>query len=219
MTQAEIARHNAAIQEVRERVDTTTMAFRSTALSELAQARGRMAELHAQLAGLKDRVERSTLVAPVAGIVNRLNVKTIGAVAQPGETLLELVPVEDSLIVEAYVKPSDIAFIHEGQDALVKVTAYDSSRYGSLEGTILKISADAVPNPEMQGRPEGGASDVYVVTVRTGAAQLKKDGRAMTILPGMKAEIDIITGRRTVLDYLVRPVTKVASRALRETSH
>lgn len=220
VTQAEIARHNAAIQEVRERVDTTTMAFRSTALSELAQARGRMAELHAQLAGLKDRVERSTLVAPVAGIVNRLNVKTIGAVAQPGETLLELVPVEDSLIVEAYVKPSDIAFIHAGQKALVKVTAYDATRYGSLEGTILKVSADAIPNPESQGRPDAmGVADVYVITVKTGSAQLRKDGREMTILPGMKAEVDIITGRRTVMDYLVRPVTKVANQALRETSH
>lgn len=221
VTQSEIARLTAAIQEVRERVETTTVSFRSAALGELAQARGRLSELDAQLSGLKDRVERATLLAPVAGIVNRLNVKTIGAVAQPGETLLELVPVEDSLIVEAYVKPSDIAFIHEGQDALVKVTAYDSSRYGSLAGTILKISADAVPNPESQGRPDaqGGNADVYVVTVKTGAAQLKKEGRVLSILPGMKAEIDIITGKRTVMDYLVRPVTKVASRALRETSH
>lgn len=221
VTGAEIARLTAAIQEVRERVETTTVSFRSAALGELAQARGRASELEAQLSGLKDRVERATLVAPVAGIVNRLNIKTIGAVAQPGETLLEIVPVEDSMIVEAYVKPSDIAFIYEGQTALVKVTAYDASRYGSLEGTIFKVSADAVPNPESQGRPDaqGGSTDVYVVTVRTGAAQLMKDGRALAILPGMKAEIDIITGKRTVLDYLVRPVTKVAGRALRETSH
>lgn len=221
VTEAELARLTAAIQEVRERVDTATTAFRSAALGELAQARGRVSELSAQLEGLKDRVERATLVAPVAGIVNRLNVKTLGAVAQPGETLLELVPVEDSLVIEAYVKPSDIAFIYEGQIAQVKVTAYDATRYGSLEGTISKVSADAVPNPESQGRPDaqGAASDVYVVTVMTGAAQLKKGGRALTILPGMKAEIDIITGKRTVLDYLVRPVTKVAGRALRETSH
>jgi adhesin transport system membrane fusion protein len=221
VTRSDIARLTAALQEVRERVDTTVMAFRSSALAELAQARSRVAELTAQLDGLKDRVERATLVAPVAGIVNRLNVKTVGAVAQPGETLVEVVPVEDSLIVEAYVKPSDIAFVHEGQKALVKVTAYDATRYGSLEGTILKVSADAIPNPETQGRPDamGGSADVYVITVKTGSAQLKKDGRELTILPGMKAEVDIITGRRTVMDYLVRPVTKVASKALRETSH
>jgi adhesin transport system membrane fusion protein len=133
---------------------------------------------------------------------------------------VEVVPVEDSLIVEAYVKPSDIAFIHAGQKALVKVTAYDATRYGSLEGTILKVSADAIPNPESQGRPDAmGVADVYVITVKTGSAQLRKDGREMTILPGMKAEVDIITGRRTVMDYLVRPVTKVANQALRETSH
>lgn len=221
VTGSEIARLQSAIQEVREKVDTTTVSFRSAALGELAQARGKVAEMQAQLEGLKDRVERTTLVAPVAGIVNRLTIKTIGAVAQPAETLIELVPVEDSLIVEAYVKPSDIAFVYAGQDARVKVTAYDASRYGGLEGKIVKVSADAVRNPETQGRPEAqpGASDVYLVTVKTGAAQLRKNGKPLTILPGMKAEVDVITGKRTVLDYLVHPVIKVADRAFRETPH
>ncbi|MEJ0040527.1 MAG: HlyD family type I secretion periplasmic adaptor subunit [Gammaproteobacteria bacterium] len=221
VTRTEGVRLLSAIQEVREKVDTTAVSFRSAALGELAQTRGKVSELQAQLDGLKDRVERTMLVAPVSGIVNRLTIKTIGAVAQPAETLVELVPMDDSLIVEAYVKPSDIAFVYAGQNARVKVTAYDASRYGGLEGQIIKVSADAVRNPEAQGRPEmqGGSTDVYVVTVKTGAAQLRKNGKPLTILPGMKAEVDIITGKRTVLDYLVHPVTKIADRAFRETPH
>jgi len=220
VTHAEIARLQSALQEILEKVDSTMVTFRSAALGDLAQTRGRVAELRAQLDGLRDRVERTTLTAPVAGIVNRLTVRTIGAVAQPAETLVELVPVDDSLIVEAYVKPSDIAFVYTGQDARVKVTAYDASRYGALEGHIVKVSADAVRNPDAQGRPDmAGNADVYVVTVKTGAAQLRKSGKDLTILPGMKAEVDIITGKRTVLDYLVRPVTKIADRAFRETPH
>ena len=221
ITHTEIARSRSAIQEVREKVDTTTAGFRSAALGELAQTRGRVAELHAQLEGLRDRVERSTLVAPVAGVVNRLNIKTIGGVAQPAETLVELVPLDDALIVEAYVRPSDIAFVYAGQAAKVKVTAYDASRYGGLDGEIVNVSADAVRNPDAQGRPGQPAqnTDMYVVTVKTGAAELRKNGRSLAILPGMKAQVDIITGKRTVLDYLVNPVTKVADRAFRESPH
>lgn len=221
VTRADIGRLQSAIQEIREKVQTTTASFRSAALGELAQTRGRVAELRAQLDGLRDRVERSTLVAPVAGIVNRINIKTLGAVAQPAETLVELVPAEDALIVEAYVRPSDIAFVHAGQDAKVKLTAYDASRYGGLEGKIVKVSADVIRNPEASGNPQAAAGnlDVYVVTVKTGAAELKKNGKTLTILPGMKAEVDIITGKRTVLDYLVRPVTKIADRAFRESRH
>lgn len=215
---SEIARLRAGIQEIREKVEATMTGFRGTALAELSATRARTAELGAQLEGLRDRVERATLVAPVSGIVNRVHIRTIGAVAQPAETLVEIVPAEDSLIVEAYVKPADIAFIHAGQDARVKLTAYDASRYGGLDGHIVKISADAVPNPDAQGRPAAPAMDpdVYVVTVKTGASQLRKDGKVLTILPGMKAEVDIITGKRTVLDYLVHPVVRISDRAFRE---
>lgn len=223
VTQAEISRLRATIQEVHEKVGTVESRFRSSALADLAQSRGKLSELDAQLAGLRDRVERTTLVAPVAGVVNRLHVKTLGGVAQAAETLVEIVPGEDALLVEAYVKPADIAFVHAGQAARVKLTAYDSSRYGGLDGQIVKVSADAVRNPDApQGRADpsaGGAADVYLVTVKTGAAQLRQNGRLLTIIPGMKAEVDIVTGKRTVLDYLVHPVVKVSDRAFRESPH
>ena len=150
------------------------------------------------------------LRAPVRGIVNRIHRRTLGGAVRPGEDLVEIVPLDDSLLVEAYVLPQDIAFLQPKQPVRVKISAYDFTRYGSLEGSILRIGANAVRRDE---RDEG---EVFVVTVQTTGAILDADGLQVRILPGMTAEVDILAGERRVIDYLLQPLERVRSRAFRE---
>jgi adhesin transport system membrane fusion protein len=134
---------------------------------------------------------------------------TLGGVAQAGETLIEIVPLDDTLLVEAYVRPSDIAFLFPGQPVKVKITAYDFSRYGGIDGEITRIGADATRRPDRE-------EQAFVVQVRTQTNILDADGAALEIIPGMVAEIDILAGTKTVLEYLTQPVIRVKDRALRE---
>ena len=124
--------------------------------------------------------------------------------------MIEIVPLDDTLLVEAYVRPADIAFLHAGQPVKVKITAYDFSRYGSLDGEITRIGADTIT------RSERNDEEVFVVEVRTQNTMLDGDGIAVEIIPGMITEVDILTGRKSMLDYLIQPVVRVKDRALRE---
>ena len=162
------------------------------------------------LPALRARADRAQVRAPMRGVINRIHRSTIGSLARPGEDLLELVPLDDTLLVEAYVRPADIAFLRHGQPAKVKVTAYDYSRYGGLDGEIVRIGADAVT------RSERNDEEVFVVEIRTTGTILDADGVAVEIIPGMVTEVDILTGRKTVLEYLMRPVIRVKDRAFRE---
>jgi adhesin transport system membrane fusion protein len=206
---AALQRLQAALDEIDDRVQSLRSAARSQALSELSIATAELAELEPRLPALMQRVTRSELRAPVRGVVNRILLTTLGGVAQAGETLIEIVPLDDTLLIEAYVRPSDIAFLFPGQQVKVKITAYDFSRYGGLDGEIARIGADATRRPDRD-------EQAFVVQVRTETNILDADGAALEIIPGMVAEVDILTGTKTVLDYLTRPVIRVKDRALRE---
>ncbi|MCC5961186.1 MAG: HlyD family type I secretion periplasmic adaptor subunit [Rhodobacteraceae bacterium] len=206
---ATLVRLRSSLDEIDDRIRSVRSEVRAAALSELSIATAELAELEPRLPALIQRVTRSELRAPVRGIVNRILLTTQGGVAQAGETLLEIVPLDDTLLVEAYVRPSDIAFLYPGQPVKVKITAYDFSRYGGLDGEITRIGADAVTRPDRD-------EQVFIVHVRTQTNILDADGAALEIIPGMVAEVDILAGQKTVLEYLTQPVIRVKDRALRE---
>ena len=207
--QATLVRLRSSLDEIDDRIRSVRSEVRAAALSELSIATAELAELEPRLPALIQRVTRSELRAPVRGIVNRILLTTQGGVAQAGETLLEIVPLDDTLLVEAYVRPSDIAFLYPGQPVKVKITAYDFSRYGGIDGEITRIGADAVTRPDRD-------EQVFIVHVRTQTNILDADGAALEIIPGMVAEVDILAGQKTVLEYLTQPVIRVKDRALRE---
>ena len=156
-----------------------------------------------------DKLTRTSLRAPVHGTVNRLHVTTIGAVVQPGAPIVEIVPRDDQLLIEAQISPRDVAFIRPGHEASVKITAYDYLVYGALDGTVERIGADALTDTE--------GNQFFRVMVRTEESALPAASEgSLPISPGMVAQVDIQTGRKTVLDYLLRPLRRAQAEALRE---
>ena len=202
---AQIGRVQASIQESTRKIQETELAFRNEAGRDLAEAMGKLNALNQGQAGLADKVDKAQVRSPVRGRVQRLLANTVGGVVQPGKDIVEIVPLDDSLVLDARVQPRDIAFIHPGQKANVKFTAYDFSIYGGLDADVENISPDTVIDEK------GNA--YYVVRVRTHLASFNEK---LPIIPGMTAEVDILTGRKTVLSYLLKPVLKVKSYALRE---
>ncbi len=203
-------RLKSGLDEIDDRIRATHSRFRSSALTDLALATAELAALQAALPALRDRAARAQIRAPVRGIVNRIHRSTVGGLARSGEELIEIVPLDDSLLVEAYVRPEDIAFLHAGQKVKVKITAYDFARYGGLDGEIFCIGADTI------NRSDRNDEEVFVVEIRTGSTMLDGNGAEIEIIPGLVAEVDILAGRKSVLDYLVQPVVKIKDRALRE---
>jgi adhesin transport system membrane fusion protein len=202
---AQIARVQAAIGEAQRKIQETEMGFRNEARKELSEVMGKINALNEGAVALEDRVDKAQVKSPVRGRVQRLLANTIGGVVQPGKDIVEIVPLDDKLVLEAKVQPKDIAFIHPGQAATVKFTAYDFSIYGGLDGTVENISPDTVVDER------GNA--FYLVRVLTSRATFSEK---MPIIPGMTAEVDILTGRKTVMSYLLKPVLKAKAYALRE---
>lgn len=207
-TQLSMPRARSAVQEANRRIEEKFNAYRSQALTELSVAKAEMAQIMETLAAAKDRVVRTDVKSPVKGIIKQINVRTIGGVVSPGMELIEIVPVEDTLLVEAKVRPADIAFLRIDQKATVKLTAYDFSIYGGLTGHLERISADTITE-------EDGES-FYKVIIRTEKNYLERAGEQLPIIPGMVASVDVLTGRKTVLDYLLKPILKTKQRALSE---
>jgi adhesin transport system membrane fusion protein len=208
-TSIAIPRARAAIAEADQRIEERISNARSEALKELNERRVRMAALQEGMAARKDRVVRTEVRSPVKGIVKQLYFNTIGGVAQPGEKMAEVVPLEDTLLVEAKISPRDVAFVHPGQKAMVKLTAYDFSIYGGLDASLEQISADTITDEQ--------GNSFYQIRVRTDQTHLvDKLGTPLPIIPGMVAEVDILTGKKTVLEYLLKPVLKAQHRAMRE---
>ncbi|MEM9356425.1 MAG: HlyD family type I secretion periplasmic adaptor subunit [Pseudomonadota bacterium] len=203
-----VPRIEAQLQEVQQRRKEKRSAFRADALKQLTQARVELAALQQSSRGQADTLARTTVRAPVNGIVKTVSVTTIGQVIKPGSDLVEIVPINDTLLVEARVRPSDIAFLRPGQPALVKLTAYDFALYGGLDGRLERIGADSVTNDK--------GESYYVITVRTTTNKLTHGGADLPIIPGMVVQVDIKTGRKTVLTYLTKPLTRVRQEALRE---
>ena len=202
---AQIARVQAAIGEAQRKTQETELAFRNEARRELADVVGRLNTLTEGAVALADKVDKSQIKSPVRGRVQRLLANTVGGVVQPGKDIVEIVPLDDTLVLEARVQPRDIAFIRPGQAATVKFTAYDFSIYGGMQATVENISPDTVVDER------GNA--FYVVRVRTQQASF---GDKLPIIPGMTAEVDVLTGDKTVLDYLLKPVLKAKAYALSE---
>jgi membrane fusion protein, adhesin transport system len=202
---AQIMRSQAAIGEAQRKLRETELSFRNDARKELAENLGRLNALNESAVALNDKVDKSQIKSPVRGRVQRVLTNTVGGVVQAGKDLVEIVPLDDKLVLEAKVNPRDIAFIHPGQSASVKFTAYDSSIYGGMDATVENISPDTVVDEK------GNA--FYLVRVQTKQSQL---GKSMPIIPGMTAEVDVLTGKKSVLSYLLKPVLKVKQNALRE---
>lgn len=202
------------LAETQSRITNIKTAFRSQAEEDLAKSRGDLAVLEENIKSAQDRVRRADLKSPVNGIINKLNVTTVGAVVQPGANLMDIVPLDDSLLVEGRIRPQDIAFIRAGQDAVVKITAYDSSVYGSLKGKVERISADTIADDKPE-RGEKGET-FYRVMVRTEKNHLGSVETPLPIIPGMVTTVEILTGAKSVLDYIVKPARMLRDEALRE---
>lgn len=194
--------------EVINRRQERLSSFRSDAFQKLTNARIELAALKEQNKGTADTLKRTTVRAPVAGIVKTLHVNTIGQVVKPGSDLVEIVPVNDTLLVEARIKPQDIAFLHPGQSALVKITAYDFSLYGGIDGQVEQVGADSITNEK--------GETYYLIRVRTGSNQLRHGDASLPIIPGMVTQVDVKTGQKTVLSYITKPLTRMRQGALHE---
>jgi membrane fusion protein, adhesin transport system len=201
------------LAEVRAKIANVTASFRAQAADDLAKSKDDLAVLDENIKSAQDKVRRGVLQAPLYGIVNKLNITTVGAVLQPGADVMDIVPLDDTLLVEGHIRPQDIAFIRPGQDAVVKVTAYDSSVYGSLKGKVERISADTIEEKSDYGqKPES----FYRVMIRTDRNHLGTTEHPLPIIPGMVTTVEILTGRKSVLDYLIKPARLLREEALRE---
>ena len=199
----------AAVSEAMNQANEASFTFRQDALNEASQVNQKIAVNEQSLRGAVGQSGRLELRSPVDGVVNDVHVTTIGGYVQAGEKVMEVVPIGDKLLVETRVKPSDIAFIKVGDKALVKVTAYDFSTYGGLEGRVVQVSADSIYD-------EIEKQAYFTVIVETDKSYLMAAGRRLPITPGMMTDTQIITGRKSILTYLLKPVLKARSEALRE---
>jgi adhesin transport system membrane fusion protein len=209
ISEVEVLRLRRQVNELQTGIDERRNRYRAEAGEELARHQAELAGLKESAVAMEDRVKRTVMRSPVRGIVKTVHITTLGAVIQPGASILEIVPLGDTLLIEAQVRPDDIAFIRPGQPATVKITAYDYSIYGGLPGRVEHVSADSTVDDKK------GVS-FYKVLVRTDTSNIDHHGKLLPIIPGMTASVDILTGKKTVLDYLLKPVLKARERAMRE---
>lgn len=208
LASAQIRQSRAALEEARRKVEEYTLNFRNKWRTDLAETTAKLNSLSESGSALADRVKKAEVRSPVRGTIKRLLVNTVGGVVQPGETLVEIVPLDDALLLETKISPRDIAFLSPEQHAMVKFTAYDFAIYGGLEAKVEQIGVDTVID---ETDPQKRA--FYMVRVRTLESSL---GENLPIIPGMVAEVDIVTGKKTVLSYLLKPVLRAHASALRE---
>lgn len=204
-SQAQLSRLQAAVAEGEGKLREVRLAAVSKWRTELAETLGQLSSLSESSTGLADRIKYAEIRAPVRGTVQRLFTNTLGGVVQPGREVLEMVPLDDKLLIEARISPRDIAFLRPGQPAIVKFTAYDFVVYGGLQGTLEHISADTITDER--------DNTYYLVRVRTDRAGFDP---ALPIMPGMTTQVDILTGKKTVLSYLLKPVLRAKQNALTE---
>ncbi len=207
-TRLAIPRIQSSLNEVRQKIEDVKVRFQSEAASQLSEVQAELGRTQTTITSAEDRVSRTLVRAPVKGKINRLMINTVGGVIQPGEDIVEIVPVDDSLLIEAHIRPSDIAFLRPGQNAMIKFTAYDFSIYGGLPATLERISADTITNEEDES--------FYLIYLRTEKNYIDSSKGPLEIIPGMTVTVDILTGKKTVLDYLLKPILKAKNEALRE---
>lgn len=207
-TEKSMPRARSALREAEGRIHEKRATYRTQALALLNETKIKLNALGEVLTSMRDRVQRTDVRSPVDGTIKQLYVNTVGGVIRPGMDLVEIVPAEDKLLVEARIRPSDIAFIHPKQEARVKITAYDYAVYGSLKAELVRISADTIVD-------ENGES-YFEIQVRTDQNYLGDEENPLPIIPGMVAQVDILTGDRTVLQYLLKPILRARQKAFRE---
>ncbi|WP_330110937.1 HlyD family type I secretion periplasmic adaptor subunit [Methylophaga thalassica] len=207
-TRLAIPRIRSTLNEAKQKIKDTTLRFKSDAASQLSEVQSELAITKETTTSQQDRVSRTLVRSPVKGKIKQLKINTVGGVIQPGMDLVEIVPVEDNLLIEANIRPSDIAFLSPGQQAMVKLTAYDFSIYGGLPATLERISADTITNDE--------GESFYLIYLRTDKNYIDSSKGPLEIIPGMTVTVDILTGKKTVLDYLFKPILKAKNEAMRE---
>jgi len=203
------SRAAAGIREAQAQASEASLQFRQEALNERSQIATRIAVNTESARGAAGRVQRSEIRSPVDGVVNDVQVTTIGGFVNAGQKIMEVVPLGERLLVETRVRPSDIAFIQVGDRALVKVTAYDFATYGGLEARVVQVAADS-------SYDEQAREAYFTVIVETSRSYLTSGNRRLPITPGMMCDVEIITGRKSILDYLLKPVLRARSESLRE---
>lgn len=204
-----INRINSSIAEIKLQLDAETKSFHTNSLSELAQINLEIADLSARLPNIKQRLSRSDISSPITGIVNRITYQSKDAFIKPGDVLIEIVPINDDLIVEAQIDPKDIAKVAAQDQTKISLTAYDASKYGRIDGLVTNISADAITNKQT-------GQEYYAIDVKIIGELPIVDEQPILILPGMVATVEILSGRRTILEYFWQPLVKTADIALRE---
>ncbi len=207
--QQTISRAGAGVGEAQAQASEASFQFRQEALNERSQLSAKIAVNAESLKGAAGRLQRAEIRSPVNGVVNDVQVTTVGGFVNAGQKIMQVVPMGDKLLIEARVKPSDIAFIKVDDRANVKVTAYDFSIYGGLVGNVVQVSADSIYD-------EMSKEAYFTVVVQTDRSYLVSGGRQLPITPGMICDVEIITGRKSVLSYLLKPVLKARSEALQE---
>ncbi len=203
-----IPRIQSTINEAKNKIDEAHLEFQTEAKEKLNEALAEMSRILESGQALEDKVNRTLVRSPVNGVVKQLLVNTINGVVKPGMDIVEIVPIQDTLLIETKIKPSDIAYLYPGQKAIVKFTAYDFAIYGGLTGKVTYISSDTIVDEE--------GNTFYLVRIKTDKNYLEKDAKTYEILVGMVANVDIITGKKTVMDYLLKPILKAKDGALRE---
>ena len=199
-TRKSIPRLRSAIKEVQSTIDETQYMFKSDAKIKRNEAVSELRSLREDSTALKDQVSRTVVKSPMNGVVQKLFVHTVGGVLKPGEDIMEIVPSDQNLLVEVKIKPADIAFIYYGQKAVVKFSAYDFSIYGGLDGKVVYISADTIKDEK--------DNVFYKVEIKTDVNYLGDVDKKLKIIPGMTVNVDIITGQKSVLDYILKPILK-----------
>ena len=202
-------RIKSGLDEIDQQLKAEQQSYITSALTDLSSIEGEMSELEARIPALTDRVDRTSIRSPIDGVINRINYSSEDAYVRSGDILLEIVPTGTTLIVETQIDPKDIAEISIGSDVKISLTAFDPSRYGNIEGHVLNISADAVSEPQ-------SSAQFYIVDVSIDGTLYEADGSEVTILPGMVASIDVLTGKRTILNYFWEPIAKTKERAFRD---
>ncbi|HEC58468.1 hypothetical protein LCGC14_0809410 [marine sediment metagenome] len=203
-----IPRAQSALNEAQQKVAEQTIQFKTEAAGQFSEVNAELNRTKETIFSAKDRVTRTQVRAPLKGTIKQLKINTVGGIIQPGMDLLEIVPIEDNLLIEAKIRPADIAFLRPGQEAMVKLTAYDFSIYGGLPAKLERISADTIKDDKDES--------FYLIYLRTDKNYIVHKDVKLNIIPGMTTTVDILTGKKTVFDYLLKPILKAKNEALRE---
>jgi adhesin transport system membrane fusion protein len=202
------ARAQSTVDESEDKLKGLDLAFRSKAREELNETTLELSQLTESAGALADRVSRTSVISPVAGTVKRILASTIGGVIQPGVDIIEIVPSEEILLVEAKIRPSDIAYLYPGLDAVIRFSAYDFSLVGGVEGKLVQISPDTIEDDK--------GNSFYLARIETSSDFVDPNGKPLPIIPGMTVSVDMRTGEKTIMSYLLKPLLKTKQLALRE---